>query len=556
MTILLTTLNAKYIHINLAIRLLYELNKAHTGLSWREFTIKEDKDGIAEHCAQFEVVAFSCYIWNISQTLEVARRIKRLNPKTKILLGGPEVSYDWQDVICLPQVDYIITGEGEIPFKAFLDLYPHVKDVPNIVQKIDNQEVRYFQTTQMFDLSQYKDINPYQNDTPEELYNKVCYIETSRGCPYKCEFCLASLDNKVRYLPNDTIKMHLLYLMTHGRVIKFLDRTFNIKRDFTIDIFKFILAHHRPENVFQFEITADILHPDIIKFINEYVPKGLFRFEIGIQTVNQKANLEVSRKQSFEKTKGIIKQLEHKVEMHLDLIVGLALDYWEDIKYSFEEVFKLFAPELQLGFLKFLKGTPVRHKSEQHGFIYDPNPPYQIIESNYLSRAELHQIELLEGALEIYWNKKRTPNTLKYVTQKYSIFDFLRGLGVHFVERKPFHQYALTDVFEILSDYVGKYYEKDVVLRELIAIDYYLFHKVKPKTLFLEEVERAEKYALLNELRLNHQKYRFIVLPLHFNFEVFEQSQVVDNQLSMLIIQYAGTSKPVLIRSELGMKEF
>jgi anaerobic magnesium-protoporphyrin IX monomethyl ester cyclase len=158
--------------------------------------------------------------------------------------------------------------------------------------------------------------------------------------------------------------------------------------------------------------------------------------------------------------------------------------------------------------------------------------------------------------LEIYWNKKRTPNTLKYVTQKYSIFDFLRGLGVHFVERKPFHQYALTDVFEILSDYVGKYYEKDVVLRELIAIDYYLFHKMKPKTLFLEEVERAEKYALLNELRLNHQKYRFIVLPLHFNFEVFEKSQVVDNQLSMLIIQYAGTSKPVLIRSELGMKEF
>ncbi|MEY4935398.1 MAG: hypothetical protein RIS64_1757 [Bacteroidota bacterium] len=549
MTILLTTLNAKYIHINLAIRLLYELNKEHTGLSWQEFTIKEDKNGIAEQCARFEVIAFSCYIWNITQTLEVARLIKILNPHAKILLGGPEVSYDWQDVIALPQVDFIITGEGEVPFKAFLDLYPNVKDVPNIVQKVDNQEVRYFQTTQMFDLSQYKNINPYQNDSPEELYNKVCYIETSRGCPYKCEFCLASLDNKVRYLPNDTIKMHLLHLMTHGRVIKFLDRTFNIKRDFTIDIFKFILAHHRPENVFQFEITADILHPDIIKFINEQVPKNLFRFEIGIQTVNQKANLQVSRKQSFDKTKAIIKQLEHKVEMHLDLIVGLALDYWEDIKYSFEEVFKLFAPELQLGFLKFLKGTPVRHKSEQHGFIYDPNPPYQIIESNYLSRAELHQMELLEGALEIYWNKKRTPNTLKYVTQKYSIFDFLCGLGVHFVERKPFHQYNLLDVFEILSDYARENYEKDVVLHELIAIDYYLFHKMKPKTAFLEEVEKVEKNTLLNDLRLNHQKYRFIVLPLHFDFTKFESSQIVDNQLSMMIIQYTGTDKPVLVNS-------
>jgi anaerobic magnesium-protoporphyrin IX monomethyl ester cyclase len=547
MTVLLTTLNAKYIHINLAIRLLYELNKAHTGLSWREFTIKEDKDGIAEACARYDVVAFSCYIWNIMQTLEVARRIKILNPQIKILLGGPEVSYDWQDVIVLPQVDYIITGEGEVPFKNFLDAYPNVKDVPNLIQKDDNQGIRYFQTTQMFDLSLYKDLNPYENDTPEELYNKVCYIETSRGCPYKCEFCLASLDNKVRYLPNETIKAHLLYLMTHGRVIKFLDRTFNIKRDFTIDIFKFILAHHRPENVFQSEITADILHPDIIKFINEHVPKGLFRFEIGIQTVNQKANLEVSRKQSFDKTKSIIQQLEHKVEMHLDLIVGLALDYWGDIQYSFEEVFKLFAPELQLGFLKFLKGTPVRHKAEQHGFIYDPNPPYQIIESNYLSRAELHQIELLENALEIYWNKKRTLHTLRYVTGKYSIFDFLRGLGFHFVERKPFHQYALTDVFEILADFAMQHYPEDVILRELIAIDYYLFPKMKPKTWLLEEVERVEKYALLNGLRLNHQKNRYIVLPLHFDFESFQKTQIIDNQFYALIIQYIGTSKPTVI---------
>src|SRR5690606_11626417 len=143
---------------------------------------------------------------------------------------------------------------------------------------------------------------------------------------------------------------------------------------------KFILEHRRPENVFQFEITADILHPDIIKFIHEFVPKGLFRFEIGIQTVNQKANLEVSRKQSFEKTKKIIKELDYKIEMHLDLIVGLPLDYWSDIKYSIEEVFKLYAHEMQLGFLKFLKGTTMRDK-EQHEYVYDAEPPYQIIRS-------------------------------------------------------------------------------------------------------------------------------------------------------------------------------
>lgn len=547
MTVLLTTLNAKYIHINLAIRLLYELNRDCEGLEWREFTIKENKDDIARACAGFDVVAFSCYIWNISQTLDVARRIKALSPATKILLGGPEVSYDWQDVIVREEVDYIITGEGETPFRAFLQSYPNVETVPNLVLKSDTG-VSYFPKTEIFDLAQYRDIMPYRNDPPEELRNKVMYVETSRGCPYKCEFCLASLDNKVRYLPDEHIKANLLYLMQHGRVIKFLDRTFNIKRDFTIDTFRFILAHHRPENVFQFEITADILHPDIVQFIQDHVPEGLFRFEIGIQTVNQKANLEVSRKQNFEKTKGIIQSLSNKVEMHLDLIVGLALDYWEDIKYSFEEVFRLFAPELQLGFLKFLKGTPVRHKYEQHGFVFDPEPPYQIIESNYLSRDQLHRIELLEHSLEIYWNKKRAAHTLKYVTNRYSIFDFLMGLGMYFAEQRDFQQYSLEDIYAILFDFASQHYADDIVLREMIGIDYHLFHKIKPKNRFLQELDRPEKYQLIERLQLNHHKYRYAILPLSFDFEVFEKENAIENRLSILIIQYDGRSKAEIIR--------
>ncbi len=391
MRILLTTLNAKYIHTNLAIRLLYELNQNNKGLEWKEFTIKEPKEEVAKECAAFNVVAFSCYIWNITQTLAVAKKIKELNPNITILLGGPEVSYEYEDVISLPEVDYIIVGEGETPFTEFINSFPNVDAVPSLVRKSEGKVLVNPQAP-MFDLKNFENSMPYRFDKVESLSNKVLYIETSRGCPYKCEFCLASLDNKVRYLPNQSIKATLLFMMQHGKVVKFLDRTFNIKRDFTIDIFKFILENHQPQNVFQFEITADILHPDIIKFIHEFVPKGLFRFEIGIQTVNQKANLQVSRKQSFEKTKSIIQQLEYKIEMHLDLIVGLALDEWDDIKYSIEEVFKLFAPEMQLGFLKFLKGTPVRTKFKEHGFVFDPMPPYQIIEINYLSKAQLADI--------------------------------------------------------------------------------------------------------------------------------------------------------------------
>jgi anaerobic magnesium-protoporphyrin IX monomethyl ester cyclase len=544
MKILLTTLNAKYIHINLAIRLLYELNHDYVGLEWKEFTIKENKDEIADFCKDFEVVAFSCYIWNITQTLAVCRKIKALNPNTKILLGGPEVSYDWQDVIVKDEVDFIITGEGETPFKEFLYAYPNVEHLANLVRKDEKGDVAFFNNPVTFDLKNFQDIMPYRNDPPEELMNKVLYVETSRGCPYKCEFCLASLDNKVRYLPNDSIKANLLYLMQNGKVIKFLDRTFNIKKDFTIDIFEFILANYRPENVFQFEITADILHPDIIAFIREKVPNGLFRFEIGIQTVNQKANLEVSRKQSFEKTKSIINQLSDKVEMHLDLIVGMALDYWEDIKYSFEEVFKLFAPELQLGFLKFLKGTPVRHKAEQHGFIYDPEPPYQIIESNYLSKDELSRIVMLENALEIYWNKGRAQHTLKYVTAQYSIFDFLLGLGELFGTRQDFHKYTLNQVFDTLADFAAENYPEDDNLRALIAIDYHLFHKIRPKNLYLQEIERSEKSSVIKKTGLNHQKFRHIILPIGFDFEFFKANNLIEASDEFFIVQYNGTSKP------------
>lgn len=546
MKILLTTLNSKYIHVNLAIRLLYGLNKKHQGLEWKEFAIKENKDEVASYCAQFDLCAFSCYIWNITQTLEVARKIKAINPNAKILLGGPEVSYEYEDVICLEEVDFIITGEGEIPFQEFLDAYPNIDKVPNLVRK-EGDTIKYIPKSLMFDLKNYTGFMPYQYDKPADLYNKVLYVETSRGCPYKCEFCLASLDNDVRVLPIETTKGNLLYLMQHGRVIKFLDRTFNIKKAFTIDIFRFIIEHHRPGNVFQFEITADIVHPDIIQFIQDEVPPGLFRFEIGIQTVNQKANLEVSRKQNFDKTRGIIKQLQHKIEMHLDLIVGLPFDYYEDIKFSFEEVFMLFAPELQLGFLKFLKGTPMRHKHEQHLYVFDPNPPYQIIESKYLSKEELNSIVVLENALEIYWNKKHTVHTLKYITEHYSIFDFLLGLGSSFGAVRDFHKYTLKDVYDIITQFAETYYSQDPIIKELIAVDYYLQSKIKPQVLYVEEVNRAFKQTIIKNLNLNHHKYRHIIVPLSFDFRQFEDSGLIETGAFNLIIQYSGTSKAELV---------
>ncbi len=540
--ILLTTLNSKYIHLNLAIRMLYDLNHERANIDWAEFTIKNDTNEIATYCAAYDIVCFSCYIWNITPTLKVCHAIKEKNPNTKILLGGPEVSYDWNEVIVRDEVDYIITGEGEVPFEAFVTHFPDLKQVPNIVYKEDFQ-IKYNKQNVDFDVKRLEGRNPYQYDDPAILSTKVAYIETSRGCPYKCEFCLASLDNSVRYLPMNTIKNNLKYLMQHGKTIKFLDRTFNIKKDFTIDLFQFILEHHKPNNVFQFEITADIIHPDIIQFVNAHVPKGLFRFEIGIQTTNKESNLAVSRKQNFAKTAQVIKQLDDVIDMHLDLIVGLPLEPWESLKESFENTFKLYAPELQFGFLKFLKGTPMREKYEQYGYVFDPNPPYQIIKSNFLSEDELHQMTLLEGALEIYWNKKRLPLTLKYITQQYSIFDTLLQMGIYFDKKSSFFKHTLKDIFQLGLGCLKEMYPNDTMIPQLVALDYYLFHKIKPQDIYHVELETAEKNSIINHYKLDHHNKRFAIIPLSFQLNTFLENETLIHKKSLALFTFDGKQK-------------
>lgn len=543
---LLTTLNAKYIHLNLAIRILYDLNHDKANLEWSEHTINSDFNEVAKACSPYDVVCFSCYIWNISQTLEVCKILKELNPDVKILLGGPEVSYEWEKVISHPSVDYILLGEGEISFQHFVTHYPHVDDTPNLVTKENPLSTLYSPIDCNFNVKNLADRNPYQYDNPKELNNKVCYIETSRGCPYKCEYCLASLDNNVRDLPVDTVKQNLKYLMEHGRIIKFLDRTFNVKKDFTIDLFQFILDNHKPDNVFQFEITADIIHRDIIRFIQEHVPTGLFRFEIGIQTVNQESNREVGRKQNFAKTRDVVNQLKEKIEMHLDLIVGLPFEYFNDLKYSFNETFALYPHELQLGFLKFLKGTPLRINHERYGYKFDENAPYEIIESQFMSPEELKKATLVEKTLDIYWNKKRALNTLRYVSVNGSIFDFLLGLGHYFNEHYEFHKHTLQDMYEALYNYTLEVNASDKILLQLIYLDYYLYNKIKPKDIFEIESDKREQNKQIMDLGLDIHNYRYTYFPVSFDINHWLENFEIKEDDDLLVVQFTGRDTPAV----------
>jgi anaerobic magnesium-protoporphyrin IX monomethyl ester cyclase len=546
MKILLTTINSKYIHQNLAIRLLFELNKKYKEISWKEFINKDDIEEIAAYCANYQLVAFSCYIWNITKILETSTKIKSLNPGCKILLGGPEVSFDWQELINLKEIDFIIIGEGEIPFTSFLNFYPDFEKIPALVWKKDGVVVEN-SASEFFNLQSLSEINPYSNEPAEELKRKICYIEASRGCPHCCEFCLAGLQNRIRYLPIEAIQSNLLFLIGNGRTIKFLDRTFNTNPKYAISIFKFIIDNYRPGNIFQFEIKADIVQNELIEFINNNVPKGIFRFEIGIQTLNAKSNKEIKRAQNFDNIKKFIESISDRIEIHLDLIVGLPYDYWDDIKYSFEEVFKLFAPELQLGFLKFLKGTPIRENYREHAYKFNKLPPYQIIESNYLTENEIIKILLIEQVLDIYWNKKRTLRTLKYIALNYSIFDFLLGLGKYFDEKTGFSKYDLNEIYINIHEFSKQYYPENIIIPQLISLDYYLQYKVKPKIRFLPELEKPMRTNIFKEYRLNHHKFRYIIHPINFKLDRYFNENVIEFSDDLLIVQYDGEKKATLV---------
>ncbi|GLI06231.1 B12-binding domain-containing radical SAM protein [Paenibacillus tyrfis] len=566
-TIVLSTLNAKYIHTSLALRYLKAFSQHDfPGIQIAEYTIKDPAMNIVSDIYQRkpDVVGFSCYIWNIEETIVVVSMLKKIMPELIVVLGGPEVSYDteyWMNR--LPQVNFIVVGEGEETLHHLLTELEGDRALYSVFGlAYRNKEGRVVINPPRPKLALDDIPTPHRfaEDVPS-LANRVVYFETSRGCPFSCQFCLSSIEVGVRYFDLERTKSDLLYLIRSGaKLIKFVDRTFNIKRDYAMEMFEFLIQNHSG-CVFQFEITADIMRPEVLDYLAENAPPGIFRFEIGVQSTNDLTNSLVKRRQNFAKlTRTVTKVKESgKIDQHLDLIAGLPEEDYNSFRKTFNDVFALGPEELQLGFLKMLRGTGMRHDAEKYGYLYMDHAPYEILGNKILPFSDLVRIKRVEDVLEKYWNAHRMDHTVRYLIEREftSAFDFFQEFGDYWEERgwqKIGHQ--LEDLFTRLHAFLKhRGTAKLDVIEGLMKLDYFLNHKYKPRKIWwdftLDKPRQSDYLRLLAEqpesvsvsfaaLGIGEKELHKHVMieKLPFRLDRYLQSGELDRTSEQLLIVY------------------
>lgn len=501
MKTLITTLNSKYIHKSLAVRLLYVATKDYHDIDFKEYTIKDDLEHIVTDILslKIDVLAISVYIWNVALVKQLITRLKQLAPELIIIVGGPEVSYEIDYFLDNFAIDYLISGEGEVVFKELLDCLKENKPVK--IQGISSKEHRDYRQSKPVDLSYVESLDsPYilKRDLPD-MANRILYFETSRGCPYQCQYCLSSLEKGLRFFSLDYLKKQLSLIIDSGvKTVKLLDRSFNAKTSHALAILEYIFTHARKDMQFQFEINGDVLDQKIIDYINQYAPDGLLRFEIGIQSTYEPTNEIVRRYQDFKRLSDVIRQLQqnHKIDFHLDLIAGLPLENLKRFAKSFDDVFAFRAKELQLGFLKLLRGTSLRIEANEYGYVYDQDPPYELKQSHDLSSEDIDKIHLVEEMLEKFWNSGKMPLTMnKIMDEVKSPFYFFLDLGQYYFSH-GFKQFKFQndELFSYLNQYTAGKYE------DLLIEDYLRLAKVKPKRWWSNRLNKQQAREIMHQL--------------------------------------------------------
>lgn len=537
MEILLTAINSKYIHSNLAVRYL----KEYTGdmdykCKVKEFSINDRVEKVFENIITEnpDIVAFSCYIWNIEYVKKLANLIKTLNNQIEILYGGPEVSYEAESFLLHNPGDYLIEGEGETIYREFVKWriskrdYHEVSNIKGLYQKIDNKII-YGGERSLMNFNEV--VFPYRED--DDLKNKIVYYESSRGCPFNCKYCLSSISNGVRFLNADRVKRELQFFIDKGvKLIKFVDRTFNCNHKFSMEIWKFLIDADT-DATFHFEISADILKDEEIELLKT-APKGRIQLEIGVQTTNDDILKNINRNIKFKDIKERVLKLQknRNIKQHLDLIAGLPGENYERFRKSFNDLYSIRPEEIQLGFLKLLKGSAMRYEADKWGMVYSPYAPYEIFKTDSLSYEEILKLKRVEAMVDKYYNSGKFVNILKYFAAKFEKpFDFYFSLGNFFKKKGYFDRnISSSDYYKVFLEYNEEELGEDNSdINEIIKFDYLKFNKKKWLPTFLNrDINKIVEREIRNKLKQDN-----ILSKANLHIEKFD----ID------ILKYEGESK-------------
>lgn len=502
MKILLTTLNSKFIHTNLAIRYLNQMVKdiEYIDVDIREYTINNELDFILKdiYANNYDVILFSTYIWNVNDIVKICNNLKKVNKNVKIALGGPEVTYDSEESMKKYDfVDYILYGEGELVFRDFVKSLKgdiDIKDVDGLVYRNNGEIVR---NKPMKDIENLDIIpSPYVDLNKAEYENRIVYYETSRGCPFNCQYCLSSTLQGLRYFSIDRVKSDLKALID-SRVsqIKFIDRTFNANKKFAMEIMQFLMENDNDYTTYHFEVTAHLLTEDMLEFLKE-CKEGLFQFEIGVQTTNEKVLEAVGRRDDFSKLSYVVQKIAsyRNIHQHLDLIAGLPYEDYNSFENSFNDVFNLGIEHLQLGFLKMIKGTGIRNNADEHEFRYKDYPPYEVLYNKYITYNEILKLKDIEEILERYFNSKNFVLSMRYIIHNYykeSPFKFFEDFATYFDKNGYFNMsQGKNQLYKILLDFYTEQINKNIELfTEIIKYDYISLGKTSNVPGFMSKIE-------------------------------------------------------------------
>ena len=502
MKILLVACNAKYIHSNLAV---YDLQAYASDYAdhivLKEYTINQQKDDIMRdiYLEHPDVVCVSCYIWNLSFVKELMADLIKILPGADFWAGGPEVSYDAEKFLTEnSEFKGVMVGEGEETFKELAGYYveknpQNLKDMTGICYR-DGDQIIHNGWRQIMDLSSipfiYKDLS--------EFKNRIIYYESSRGCPFSCSYCLSSIDKKLRFRDTETVKKELQFFIDNKvPQVKFVDRTFNCKHDHAMAIWEYINEHDNGVTNFHFEISADLLREEELQEMSTMRP-GLIQLEIGVQSTNPDTIKAIHRTMDFEKLKGIVDRIHSfgNIHQHLDLIAGLPYEDYDSFRHSFNDVYALKPQQLQLGFLKVLKGSHMMEMCKEYGIVYKTQEPYEVLSTKWLDYDHVLKLKTVENMVEVYYNSGQFQNTLEYLEKFFpDAFSIYERLGSFYME-KGYGDVSHTRMrrYEILLEFLEDMPEISMdQVKDQMVYDLYLRENLKSRPGFARDQKPFER---------------------------------------------------------------